>query len=469
MGTLIPNRVSRFLARRAFASVLAMIYVVLFATLAVGFYAATALSTQVAKNERSSVTAQAAAESGMEFMRYQLGHLNIPGGTQNSDMLNAVYSSLGTELNGTPNLNNGSIALSNGTIFIPDSTSKWVSLDNGTNAKFQATITQVGTNLVCTVMGGTNGSTSVNRGIQLSFQQAQKASAIFNYGVAAHGPIAMSGNVTITGSPDPTKGSVLSATASSVPLTVSGNTAISGDFSYTNGGATPNYGTGTIAGYKSNSPNFPAHVHSGVTAPTFPTIDASVYAPYATNTCPANTANANLVNCIVPPNTNPSFSGKTVIQGVLYVRAPNRISFSGNCNIQGCIIVENNPTGTTNSLTFSGNVRASAINTLPATSQFPAGERALTGAFLLAPTFATTFSGNFGTIGGAMIAGQFGFSGNAGGTIQGSVIALNDANMTFSGNSSITVASTGTSNYPAGVTFGSYYTPLPDTYLEITP
>ena len=35
------------------------------------------------------------------------------------------------------------------------------------------------------------------------------------------------------------------------------------------------------------------------------------------------------------------------------------------------------------------------------------------------------------------------------------------------GSSDIVIAATGTTNYPAGVTFGVKYVPLPDTYVEM--
>ncbi len=310
---------------------------------------------------------------------------------------------------------------------------------------------------------------TVLRAAQIEYTTAPLASAIFDYGVAAKGPIQMSGNVKIQGATNPAMGSVLSATASSDPLSISGNGSISGDFSYTNAGATPNFGTGTIAGYSSTNPAFNQHIHVGVTAPPFPSVDTVVYAQYATNTFSGSTSNVTLTNAIIPPNTNPSFSGNTVIQGVMYVESPNRVSFSGNCTITGCVVVANNPTGSSNAITFSGNVHASSISTLPANSTFPAGERTLTGAFILAPDYAVTFSGNFGTIGGSMIADSFSFSGNAGGTVDGSVVALKDVNMVLSGNSDIIIASTGTTNYPPGVSFGNNFVPLPGTYVELTP
>ena len=51
--------------------------------------------------------------------------------------------------------------------------------------------------------------------------------------------------------------------------------------------------------------------------------------------------------------------------------------------------------------------------------------------------------------------------------MKGSIINLEDVPMNINGSSQITIASTGTSNYPTGVSFGKKYTPLPDTYREL--
>src|SRR5690242_9676391 len=59
--------------RKGITSVLAMMYMVLFSTLALGFFAASTMNSQIAKNERNEMQAQDAAESGMQFARYQLG------------------------------------------------------------------------------------------------------------------------------------------------------------------------------------------------------------------------------------------------------------------------------------------------------------------------------------------------------------------------------------------------------------
>ena len=171
---------------------------------------------------------------------------------------------------------------------------------------------------------------------------------------------------------------------------------------------------------------------------------------------------------VIPPNTNPTFNGNTTIQGVLLVQAPNVVTFGGNLTVQGVIVSDNSSTLDLvhNQLKFAGTVNASSVDTLPASF---GGLRQLTGAFLLANNFAASFSGNFGQINGHVIASQITMGGNATGTIKGSLIGLNDLPMSITGSSDIIIASTGTTNYPTGVTFGSSYAPLPGTYSEVTP
>jgi hypothetical protein len=135
------------------------------------------------------------------------------------------------------------------------------------------------------------------------------------------------------------------------------------------------------------------------------------------------------------------------------------------------VVVENNPSGTptTNTLTFVGNTTASAINTLPANATYPAGERALTNSFLLAPNFSVSFSGNFGTIGGSMIADNFSFTGNAGGTINGSIVGLGDKAMSFTGNASISINNPNGAGIPSGAVFNTKYVARSNSYQEVIP
>lgn len=457
--------------RRGLASVLAMLFLVLFSTLAVGFYAATTLSAQVAKNERTLTTAQSAAESGMEFMRYQLGIITVPPGTPSNQLLTTVYGLLAANLNGTSNMGTDVVTMANDangnpTIYVPGNTSHFISIDSNTAAKFQGTIAQSGDKLVVTVTGmGKDGT--ITRGVQLSYQKAARASAIFNYGVASKGKITTGGASYILGNPDPAMGSVLSTDmADSVPVAIGGK-QVSGDISITNPSGSVSYSGASIGG-TSDPTKIPQHIHIGVPAPTFPTVDSSVYTNAVTMT--AYAGGKTLSNNYIPPNTNPSFAGNTTIQGVLWIQSPNVVSFTGNLTITGVIVVDNNTTfnAAKNQINFGGSVRASGVQNLPNTAAYT-NLRSLTGAFLLAPGYSVNFSGDFGSVAGSIIASQISMTGNATGTVQGSVIGVDNQPLTLNGSADITIASTGTSNYPAGVSFGSYYTPLPDTYVEIEP
>jgi len=458
--------------RRGLASVLAMLFLVLFSTLAVGFYAATTLSAQVAKNERSLTTAQSAAESGMEFMRYQLGIITVPPGTPSNQLLTTVYGLLSTNLNGTYNMGTDVVTMANDangnpTIYVPGNTSHFISIDSTSGSRFQGTIAQSGDKLVVTVVGmGSDGS--ISRGVQLSYQKAARASAIFNYGVASKGKITTGGASYILGNPDPAMGSVLSTDmADSIPVVIGGK-QVSGDISITNPSGSVSYSGASIGG-TSDPTQIPNHIHIGVQPPTFPTIDSSVYTNAVTMSAFTPGART-LSNVYIPPNTNPSFAANTIIQGVLWVQSPNKVSFGGNLTVTGVIVVDNNTTfnAATNQINFTGSVRASGVQNLPTGSTY-GNLRSLTGAFILAPGYAVNFSGDFGSVAGSIIASQISMTGNATGTVQGSVIGVDNQPLTLNGSADITIASTGTSNYPAGVSFGSYYTPLPDTYVELEP
>ena len=442
-----------------------MLYLMLLATLAVGFYAASTISAQISHNELALEQAQAAADGGMQFMRYQMGQMLIAPTVTQFGLMDAVAAQLGAQLNGTSNMNGHVVQNTNGTIYIPSS-SDWINLDPNIGSRFRAVLTQNGMSVVVTITGATAVTASnLKKGIQLQYTTAPKAGTIFNFGVASRSAVTMYGNVSVQGATNPAMGSVLVASSTGSGLSMSGNPSISGDYSYVNPNASNTY-SGTIAGYSSSSPNFSQHIHSGVSMPQFPWIDTTPYLQYATNLyVPGSTT---LTNVILPPG-NYNFSNLTV-NGVLYIQSPANVTFGGSVNITGCIITDNSTSNvslTQNVITFLGNCKASAINNLPAT--FPAGERALTGAFIIAPHYTVNMAGSFGTVSGSIIASQFNFYGTAGGTIQGSIINLDDTSMTLGGKTALIIQSTGTSNYPAGVSFGNKYVPLPGTYLEVTP
>jgi hypothetical protein len=258
------------------------------------------------------------------------------------------------------------------------------------------------------------------------------------------------------------------------PITIAGK-AVSGDVSIVNPSGSITV-SGASVGGTSDPTKIPQHLHIGVPAPTFPWIDTSPFTAYATN--PYVAGATTLTNVVIPPNTNPKFVGNATINGVLYIQSPNVVTFKGNAAVNGVIVTDTTGAydGVNNKLIFSGSVTATPISALPNTVPNAAALKLLTGSFILAPNYALTMSGDFGNVGGSIVAGTVNMSGNATGTVQGSVIAMYDSSGTGSGSSvylngsaDIIISSTGTTNYPTGMSFGNDYTPLPGTYMEIAP
>src|SRR6266850_4723371 len=81
---------NRKLTRRGLTALLAMLYLTLIASLAVGFYASTNSAAMVTENEKRSGMALACCESGMDFMNFQMAQLAIPYGTPPSQLLDVV-------------------------------------------------------------------------------------------------------------------------------------------------------------------------------------------------------------------------------------------------------------------------------------------------------------------------------------------------------------------------------------------
>jgi hypothetical protein len=125
-------------------------------------------------------------------------------------LLTAVALQLSAKMNGTTNMGSNTATVTNGTIWIP-SAAGWITLDSTRGTKFRASIVQSGTNLITTVTGS-GPNQNIQAAIQLQYQQAQRAGAIFDFGIASAGEIVTSAPLTVTGATDPTKGSVLVAT-----------------------------------------------------------------------------------------------------------------------------------------------------------------------------------------------------------------------------------------------------------------
>ncbi|HEV8605966.1 MAG TPA: hypothetical protein VGQ99_11395 [Tepidisphaeraceae bacterium] len=444
-------------------ALLAMLYLALIASLAVGFYASTNSASMVTENEKRTSMALMSCESGMDFMRFHMDQVTIPYGTTQTQLFGKLYSELKLQLEDTGNMGSKTIANDGAFITIPSDPSQYIKLDPK-GGEFRVIIENLGQKVEVKIVGRYAGY-EARRAVQMKFDLAEKASHIFDYGMASKGAISTAGTSRIRGATDPTKGSILSTSTAANPVSINGK-EVSGDISIVNPTGTVTFGGGASIGGSTDPVDIMTnHIHKGISAPEFPAIDTDAFKAYATNPYVGGT---NLVNVRIPANSNPHFNSGVNIQGVLYIESPNNIVFNGNVNVQGVIVTQNNPIGnlSTNVLTFSGSVSASPVSTLPESF----GDlRMLTGSFLLAQGFQANFTGNFGTINGAIIADKIGFTGNAGGTVMGSIVSLTNNPLVVNGTSEIIIASTGTTDYPAGVFFSSRYAALPDTYEEVKP
>src|SRR5262249_30473536 len=147
-------------------------YLVIFSALALGFYAATTTASQMSSSDQNISKAHLAAESGMDFMRYQLSNVHIPPGTPTNQVINSLYANLQTQLNGSSNLAGQTITMNGNTIEIPGATSGTIKLDSGNENRFRSTITDWAGEIVVKV-DGQNGGASVARAFTMDFSRQQ--------------------------------------------------------------------------------------------------------------------------------------------------------------------------------------------------------------------------------------------------------------------------------------------------------
>jgi len=295
----------------------------------------------------------------------------------------------------------------------------------------------------------------------------------FDYGIAGKGPISIGGNAEIRGQNQLTEASVISVTEQDVAVSVEGNSILDGDISSV--GADTSVvisGSPTIAG--SQDPAVIAqHVHFGVDAPIFPTVDTSIFKPLATTVIDAGTDTSQkgtvFDNPIIRAGVNPTFASDVVLNGVVYIEAPNIVNFAGKVTLNGLVATDDTELGIQScKISFAGQVDAFGVSALPDDPQFvPVKE--LIGTFIAAPGFDVSFAGQFTTINGTIAADMLTFSGQAEGTVQGSVIGLADHPVSIHGTVSIYIDQSSSSDDDAGFLMPVLLDVDAGTYQEVVP
>src|SRR3954462_13540486 len=124
---------TRQCARSGMTAVLAMLYLTLMASLALGFYSATNTAVLVSTNEQRVERARLAAESGLDFARYNLSRVSIPAKAPVSQHVSMMADQLPKKLNGSGNLDAGSIYLDGVPLRVPTDPSKFIKADSQGN------------------------------------------------------------------------------------------------------------------------------------------------------------------------------------------------------------------------------------------------------------------------------------------------------------------------------------------------
>jgi hypothetical protein len=425
-----------------------MIFIAMFSALAVAMAAFSGANVQIAENLREADTTRACAESGLEVVRYWASKVEIPGTTTPDKQFAQLEASLWSQLtavNITPVVSGLTIG---STITIPK-----VSLLSSSSQSFSAVLTRlIDDNNVQLDVTGHYGSLS--RTIRSNFIFGKRAHTVFDFGLVSKGPISLSGSVDITGANTNVEcNAYIESLNSLLALSVGGSSEIAGDVKIVNSLAYVSLtgGKASIGGATGQAAM--QHVTIGVPASEFPDMTPAVFQSYATNVLSAGTnlKNTTLTNIKIPAGMNPKFTGQATLTGVLFIEAPNVVEFGGGVSITGVIVTNGSQADDsgTNQLTFKGNVDSNSVTQLPNQPQF-AGLQSKTGTFILAPGFAVSFGGTFRTLNGAIAANGVTFSGNAGGTVRGSVINYANNQMSLSGNSDLRFNRSGLDQVPAG-------------------
>lgn len=467
--------------RRGVASVLAMLFLVLFAVLSVGFFASTTLSVQTSRNERQVGEAQAAAESAMQWYRRQYVRLNFSPAADPATTFTNLYNALGTQLNGTSNLGGQNItrgldAAGNDILYIPGTTGSGASLSygwmalGGTAGQARVTITRSNSNLLVKAVGVATGASPPIRAVQFTYAASAAGWTLPGAGLLTKSPVSLSNGAQISG------GDVTTTTTQNVaPLTMSGGAKIDRNFAYTTNSRAPSI---------SNGAQVVGQIIPNITPPTFPQVDPTIFEAFV----PAKTAaqgpkvitststiaaTATLTNIRIKANANTSFGNSVTLNGVIYIESPNQVSFGGGSRVNGIIVTDNDRTKPLagNTITINNGVRVDGVETLDpaafAASENIAQLRTLSGALILAPNYKVTLAGGSRTYNDSMVASQFDISNGYRGSIGGALINLDDTNFTMMGGGLITFTAGSTSI--AGLTGGQRLAIDLGTYAEVDP
>jgi hypothetical protein len=452
--------------------VLALVVLALCTTLAVAIASGTTVNIARSENMQKALNAQLAAEGGLQFMLQSLSNAKLPKDTDYDTLMANLATKLGEILDGTPNLGSSEVSGTEYTVTIPAITIE--------GAVFTCVLTRLspdGENNQQCRLSVTGSSGGMSRSVSLDLRLKAAAPPLFDYGIASKGTIDISGNAKILSMSEALDASIFTAADDAIVFDAAGNSKIAGDiYACTDDiSAIRLTGNSEVGGETDTDEIFENHTHLGQDDPEFPELDLTPFPGLTTNIVDGSTqtsGNRTFENIHVLPNVNPTFNGNIVINGIIYIEAPNKVKFNGNLVINGFVVTSDGGSlpMSGNQLTFNGNVSVPGVDALPDTAEFEAVKE-FTGTAILAPGFGVTFSGNNSGINGMIAADQLTFRGNStlGGELTGMILGLADLPMSLRGNTKITINRQDDDYTPMGFKYTSSFEVISGSYAETTP
>jgi hypothetical protein len=448
--------------QKGIALILSMIFLAVFTSFAVALASMSMTNVQIAENHQKANRSRAAAESGLEIMRYWLSQVSIKSGATNAARFSAIKASLDTSLTGL---------LSEGDV---------VSLKNSELGALEATLTECGVTNLASILNDSNIKTilgnseshilvpSVDLGFDTGNQffavllendgvtfplyvfgyhdeiqrcigvNVKLAFGVFDFGVATKGPLDV-GNMTLTGLTTDSEADVYIESFNILTaLELAPNAELSGgvQIAYAKADVTKDHIKGTIK-EETGTDAIANHVQIGVPTIDFPIpdpeyfrLDEIEYSLIIDESFTPGNGNGAIVipsidydNILIkasPDVRTIKFNGGT-ITGIVFIESGNNVEFAGNLTSTATFIGNGSYTDNSgsNKIRFTGTVNNGASDQ-PEIS-------------IMAPGFSVTFGGNFSTLSGGICANGISFSGTAGGTVKGSVINYSNVTMTMAG------------------------------------
>ena len=441
--------------------IVAMIFVVIFSTLAVSMATISGTNAQLASNQHKVDCALGSATSGLEVQRHWLTPLTMPSSTPQADYFSTIVSNLQSDLDAN--------SISNFTLE-NDGSIPPVPLDSSAGQTFSGQMRISDANSHVLEVYSTGGDGLVVRTIKVEFDIEPYEWPIFDYGLATKGPVHFLGNPNLNGLNSNDEADIfIDSQNNNLALLVTGNTTFAGDINIGNSSGIADFqGTVKIGG-DTGQTAIDNHVKTGVETPEFPIPDTQRFLQYATGPVIDSSTDLSspqmiITNATIVAGTNPNFHGSVIIEGILYIEQPNIVTFESNVTVKGIIVSDGeayNPG--TNSISFLGNFSSTPF---PDGAEFDA-IREEKGTSILTPGFSATFAGNFSSISGVMAVSGALFSGNVSATVKGTIVNYSDNPTIIEGNSSLRFDRSDNIKVPAGFDTLRVLTYNPSSYSEL--